>query len=176
MDNNRIEDFVIKGPRWTFYFALVGALTFLVAAVTIILLYSLGVCAFLPFIISISIAAVFFVVFAFCLYSYSKEKFVFKDGVFTLVKAIGKPQSVKIDSLSCVNIYPCGYVKSKNWSYVQMGYGRNRGSIKVEMIDKNNIIALQFTYYGTVFGTDLFGNVLVQSNICVKEFLKGEKQ
>ena len=169
MENNKIDNFVIRNPSWIFYLALAGLLICLSLAVTITVLYCIGICKFLTFIIVISISCVFLIAFLICIFAYFKERFVFNQNTFTYVKTVGKPQSVNIENLSCVNIYPVYFSKVKNWSYVKL---HQKGFVTVEMIDKDSNVALKFTDNGVILSGDLFGTVLVQNNIIVNEILK----
>ena len=57
------------------------------------------------------------VISAIGLYAYHKEKFIFKDGLFTYVKTFKKSQSARIEDISCVCLTLSGFPKVTFYSH-----------------------------------------------------------
>ncbi len=146
---NTAEDFIIKAPIWAKYifigFTIVSGS--LVLAFTF--LYMLKMCDINYFIFSV-IFLFTLLIGLFGVYAYIREKFVFKDQVFTYLKIFGKARSANVNEIKKVVIK----------------YG-NGILCKVIFYNLNNEKILWYRDDGTAFKDGLFMNACENNNILV---------
>ena len=165
--DGKVEKFEIKNPLWVLYTVVVFTILCLSIATVLTVLFCVNIIEFKSFIISMPLVALFVIGLVFCLVGYVSEKFIFNDETFTYSNFLGRKRSVKVEDLAYVNLRFNGFVKVKEFSYVKL-YAK--GNVEIEMVDKNGKIVFKFSdYYGTAFKNGLFGMVLTQRNIEVKE-------
>ncbi len=104
-------DFCITNPKWQKIFFIVFTIIGISFDVGMCILFLCVPTEVGNFLASLSVGAIFIILGVFGLYVCKKEKFVFKDGLFTYVKVFGKAQSARVEDISCVALLSSGFMK-----------------------------------------------------------------
>ena len=146
MNDEIIDKFVIKNPKWQFITFIILTVIAVAVCVTVSICLLFKVITTTNFVIILSIFSFLLLIGLFGIYVCVKEKFIFENEEFTYVKVFKKSQSIKIENLDKV-VIDCSFILS------------------VKMYDKLGNVALNFIDDGTAFKNGLFIQVLKHRNI-----------